>query len=312
MKLILVGSGALKIRAPYLIKREPRDFDFICTEDAMKEFLSENPSHEKVEIPKGKLTPVWRKEVFLVDGMHVEFEIAEPSSSAEEFIKLVSEDGGTIETSFGAIPSLDLLFTLKDTHKYLKDSPHFWKNAQDWHRMRLAGASVPEFAKPWHKRRKKETYHYRHPRLKAMRGEDFFDPDQGVNYKFDHDSIHRAIAILDKPAYRYYMKDGEEVDCDKEKFFSLPEEYRLNGVIEEACVLAIERSLVPFPGGMTPEKAWHFALAKVCTSITSGWFRKFAYDNLPKIMKMYPTGYWEKFQAGIENGTVLPFTGKKY
>jgi hypothetical protein len=83
-------------------------------------------------------------------------------------------------------------------------------------------------------------------------------------------------------------------------------------VVEEAAVLAIERSLVPHPGIKTPEEAWRFALAKVCSSITSGWFREFAYENALEIIKLYPKGYWEKFQEDVKSGLVKPFTGSKY
>ena len=99
---------------------------------------------------------------------------------------------------------------------------------------------------------------------------------------------------------------------EKAKFFAQPREIQLNGVIEEAAVLAIERSLVPHAGVWTPEYAWKFALSKVCSSITSGWFRSFAYDNALEILKLYPAGYWEKFQKDVESGLVKPFTGSKY
>jgi hypothetical protein len=131
----------------------------------------------------------------------------------------------------------------------------------------------------------------------------FFTPD--VEYVYDHDTVHRAVAIDGEPAYRSYMVDGAEVECDRGKFFSLPERVRINGALEEAAVLAVERSLVPFPGGMTPRQAWLYAFSKICTSITSGWFRKWCYENAPLIIdssREYP--FWEMFQNGLENGIV--------
>ena len=108
------------------------------------------------------------------------------------------------------------------------------------------------------------------------------------------------------------MKDGEQVLTDKAKFFACTREIQLAGVVEEAATLAIERSLLPHPGVWTPEYAWRFALAKVCSSITSGWFREFAYENALEILKLYPNGYWEKFQQDRADGKVRPFSGKKY
>ena len=307
--MLLVGSGALKIRAPYILKREPRDFDFVCTKEEMSSWLRRHPDNELISSSLGDdgKTP-WVKYAYLVDGKPVEFEIATPGSTAESLLEYVKADEHTLHTSFGLIPTLDVLFSIKTSHRYLKNSPHFWKNAQDWHLMKAAGASIPEGLKSWLKTRKKETYWYKHPRLKAMSGQDFFDPDIGVEYVYDHDSIHRSVAIFERPAYTYYIKDGEQVECDKEKFFNLPEEFRIAGVCEEAAVLAIERSLVPFSEkNLDPRKTWMFALSKVCTSITSGWFRKYAYDNLFKVVQNYPEDYWDKFNQGLSDGIIEPF-----
>lgn len=46
------------------------------------------------------------------------------------------------------------------------------------------------------------------------------------------------------------------------------------------------------------------AYSKVATSISSGWWRKFAYENGPKIIKMMPTNYYDKFLAGLASGVV--------
>lgn len=100
------------------------------------------------------------------------------------------------------------------------------------------------------------------------------------------------------------MKDGAEVQCDKAKFFACSREVQLAGVVEEAAVLAIERSLVPHPGVWSPKYAWKFALSKVCSSITSGWFREFAYENALDVLKLYPANYWDKFQKDVESGLV--------
>lgn len=198
-----------------------------------------------------------------------------------------------------------MLFTIKSSHRYLKNSAHFWKTLKDYHKMKEVGAKVRPEWKRFLKQREKETYSYSHPNLKVKKDE-FFNPNQ-VEYVYDHDSIHRAVALMDRPAYTYYMKDGEEVSCSKEKFFSLPEKYRIAGHVEEACVLAIERSLVPYPGVLSPKKAWALAVSKVLTSITSGWFREWGYENVFKILEAYPDDYWQKFNLALEKGLILPY-----
>jgi len=247
----------------------------------------------------------------IVEGaINCEFEIIRPGTSSEMLQVLVDEDPDTIETPFGKIPNLDLLFCIKASHRYLRNSPHFWKTVVDYHTMKRAGATVRPEYRALLKLREKETYTYRHPKLNVKK--DAFFQDDGIQYEVDHDDIHESVKRFDKPAYCYYLKDGEQVQCCKKKFFACPREIQLAGVVEEAAVLAIERSLIPHPGVWTPEYAWKFALAKVCSSITSGWFREFGYENLPEIIRMYPEGFWEKFQRDRLEGRVRPFSGKRY
>ncbi len=79
---------------------------------------------------------------------------------------------------------------------------------------------------------------------------------------------------------------------------------RLYGVLEEAYVLALERSQIPFAGKVTPRQSFDIAIEKVCTSITSGWFREFAWENYDKVVELYRDDYVEKFKAGVDKGIV--------
>lgn len=306
--MILIGSRALALRAPVVLTRKPLDFDFIATKEESDEWIAKNA--EKVNATK--VYPLAEGKKIIVEGdTMVEFEIIQPGASNEMFAKLVAEDKETIPSSFGMIPNLDLLFSLKASHKYLKDSPHFWKTLKDYHRMKAVGASIrPEYME-FFKLREQETYaKQKHPSL--MQTKDNFFKDDGIQYVYDHDDIHESVKHLEKPAYRYYMKDGSEVMSDKAKFFAQPREVQLYGVVEEAATLAIERSLVPHPGVMTPQTAWGFALSKVLSSITSGWFRAFGYENAFDVLKLYPKNYWEKFQADVAAGKVRLFTKPTY
>jgi len=304
--MILVGSRALALRAPHAMRRKPLDFDWVCTREEYDSWV-ENNSHK---VNPTKIYAQGENKMIVEGSTNCEFEIIVPGKSSSILKDLVEGNSESIETPFGWVPTFDMLFTIKSSHKYLKDSPHFWKTLADWHIMRALGAKVRPEYEDFLKLREKETYNYVHPKLNVKKG-DFFK-DDGLQYEVDHDDIHISVARFDKPAYRYYMKDGAEVQCDKNKFFACPREIQLAGVVEEAATLAIERSLIPHPNVWTPEYAWKFALSKVCSSITSGWFRSFAYDNCLDILKLYPDGYWEKFQQDRVNGLVKPFSGKKY
>ena len=302
--MILIGSRALKLRAYSLFKRAPKDFDFIATQDEVTTWLSKNLSkfkHFKAYSLEGK------HDKYIVEGDSIcEFELVKPNTSTEMLVDLVQSDKDTIETSFGLLPSLDMLFTIKSTHRHLKNSPFFWKNLSDYHLMKQMGAVVrPEF-QDFLKLREKETYNYNHPKLNQSK-KDFFS-DDGLVYTYDHDTIHMAVKLYDKPAYSYFKKDDAEVETSKEKFLACSHDVQIASVLEESAVLAIERSLVPHPGVLTPEQAWQFAFSKVCTSIASGWWRAFAYENAPEILSKYPKDYFEKFQQALSTGIVKTHT----
>jgi len=168
--------------------------------------------------------------------------------------------------------------------------------------MRSLGAQIehPE----WLKEREKETYNYSHPKLSVSKDEFFKKDDGQVVYIYDHDSIHIAMARFDKPAYEYFKPEGSQVLCDKKMFFDSPEEIKLASVIEEATVLALERSQIPYKGLVEPLWSFKMALFKVCTSITSGYWREYAYSVYDQVLALYDEKYVEKFWKAVDDGIV--------
>ena len=151
--------------------------------------------------------------------------------------------------------------------------------------------------------REKIQYNYNLPKLNQSK-DTFFSGD-GIIYEYDHDTIHEAVKFLDKPAYTYYA-DGE-VWSSKEKFNQCSEKIKLFGVLEESLVLACERSQLAF--SPPPDARWSFehALFKVCTSITSGFFREYAWENYDKVIELYNKvglDYVDKVNEGIKTGIV--------
>lgn len=118
-------------------------------------------------------------------------------------------------------------------------------------------------------------------------------------YIYDHDSIYEQIAIEDKPVYLLYMKDNEPVMTDKNKFYKLDRYHQLLGVVEEAMTLACERLLLMPDNQAQIDKqlktdnkdififAFMLCLKKVCTTITSGYFREFAHENYDDAVKLF-------------------------
>jgi len=315
--MLLIGSHALLFHG-IDTGRKPLDIDVIAHYDELTEMTERLRRQTRVRsIPLSSNKTVLK----CADGRIYEVEIAWTGSSGHDLF-------GHIETVVGSkltevadmpayVPTVSQLYTIKMSHRYLKNSPHFRKTRDDIMMLRKRGYMI--FDPKWLKKREDETYWYKHPSLNVKKG-DFFKGD-GVEYVYDHDDIHKAMGIHVKrtcdyvhcsadydhgfvPAYTLYMKDGAEVQCSKEKFFDVAEKVRLSGVLEEAQVLALERSQIPFRGKVEPRRSFDIALTKVCTSITSGWFREFAWENFDKVEQMYEPDYVDRFWAAVEAGKV--------
>ncbi len=202
-----------------------------------------------------------------------------------------------------SVAPIELLYSLKMSHRYLKNSPHFLKTLKAAKILRKL-TSDTHYDVDWYNARVKETYNYAHPKLSVNKSEFF---NSNFNYIYDHDTIHEAVKLLDKPAYTFYMDGDAEVNCSKEKFFACERVIRLLGVLEETYVLALERSQIPNEFNINPRKSFNIALEKVCTSITSGWFREYAWDHYEQISAMYDSGYVDKFKLALSQGIVKPF-----
>jgi len=298
--LVFVGSVALNT---YLgaDARPPKDIDAIADYESALKFLQAKECGSIVPTDNGrKLVGRNGKEI-------IEIEIAWENTTAASFLELVAKDAKTLDyvNRDECIPSLDWLYTLKMSHRYLRNSPHFLKTRGDILAMRLMGAKIAD--DNWYKDRMRETYWYELPNLDRDKSEFFVDA-----YQYDHDSIHEAVAIYDRPAYTYYQHEGlKGVQCSKRMFFDeVSEDIRLAGVVEEATVLSLERSLIPHPGVKTEQQAFDFALMKVCTSITSGWFREYAWENYGAARRLFQQrnkGPLALLEEGLKNGVVKPW-----
>lgn len=266
--MLVIGSVALAAHIPGI---RPKDVDVIISKKECTAYTG----------------------VLEFRGMPVEVTVAEPGSTDEILVN-----------TYSGFAPLDVLYWLKMSHRFKKDSPHFEKTRNDILAMRNLGV---EFHEPqWFKAREAETYTNTLPKLNVSK-ETFFG-DSGVTQHYDHDWLHTVVARIvngsSTPSYTHYMKYGAAVACDKGKFYGLPELTRLHGVIEETMVLALERSIIPrwivgidVLDGIV---AFKYALQKVCTSITSGWFRDYAWKVYDRVLWNMPPDF-ESYARDIIN-----------
>lgn len=291
--MLCVGSFALDFHGVSL-GRKPKDIDYVCTNEEFVQYVK-NMQNIGFRVIKLENKPGTRV-AFLQDTFNEKVTIIEATIWKFEDSSIVGSDSWMMNnlpekyyTNSGVyFVKPEVVLMMKLSHRYKKDSVHFHKTRLDILALRKQGVKLDDYLSKVlvERQRLMNPSGYK----LNVNKKDFFTDN--VPYVVDHDTdLHIPLAHLEQPAYRYYMKDGAEVFCDKEKFFALPEEYRLYGVLEETYVLACERALIPH--GTDPKKAFDIALEKVATSVTSGWFREYAWENYDKIQSMYNPKYFK-------------------
>ena len=148
----------------------------------------------------------------------------------------------------------------------------------------------------------KEAYPQGNPNLNQSNEMFFDDPVEKV---YDHDFLHELYAYEDRPMFEKLKHKGEEGQawCAKDLWQQLSQLQKLQCVAEESYVIATERFMVPNGWNYPTKKAFYFALKKVCTTLTSGWFRDFAIDNFPQVFELFDASKMYLVQAHLESET---------
>ena len=152
--------------------------------------------------------------------------------------------------------------------------------------------------------------------------DEFFD--DGVKKYIDHDLLHEMFAHEDEPIYKKTQSDQAEVFCSESLWNQLTYEQQINMVLEETYVIAAERFIIPKmvfqrqqlellhdrdafdgdPGNLHMQTILN-SLKKVCTSLSSGWFREFSINNYFEICNNIDIEYFREICSKIhEDGTI--------
>lgn len=131
-----------------------------------------------------------------------------------------------------------------------------------------------------------ESYPQMSPSLKKTKDKFF---DDFVIKKFDHDYLHEVVAFeRNNPMYKKMQNQSiDSVWCIKEKWDSFTHYEKLKCISEEATVIAFERFLIPKEYDFGMNVSYMMSLDKVCTTLTSGWFRDYAIDHYAELSTMY-------------------------
>jgi hypothetical protein len=304
-----IGSSALA-RCGFRLNRPIGDWDFIV----------------RAEYFEKKLFDTLGKTNVSADGVHVtdyrqggtrivptEYEIAYPGSTAEELLDLLGKlpsfvsRNRVVDREGCYYAREEVIFTMKMTHRF-KRSPHFEKTRTDIFALQAEGyTKVPLALEEWAKKREKESLK---PSPKLNQPKEGFFADH-VRSVYDHDSIHEAMATWDEPVFRLFQKDGAEVMVDREKWDRLTDAKKVYSVVEETMVIALERHQIPNDFAPDPRESFRKALQHVCTSLSSGWWREYAWQNYDRVLELMPADYVARFRARLSEGVIKPYGGGK-
>lgn len=285
-KLVLIGSQALKAHG--LLNREPYDWDFIVLEYPITSAWTRSSGNNRCYSTRD------------ANG-RIEITFGKDGNSDSIFYNNV-DHSNVVETPYGpaTLPTLEELYLLKLAH--LVSDYNWYKHVQDmWILQEAIGESFESIIlqKPWYnyffKLRRAETLkrvNHKTPRLKNTDSKEFFTDN--VTYHFVHDDVHKVVALEKEPAYKRILKTEGSVECSKKKFEALPFKHQLACVVEECMVIALERFIIPANLGHVPfvseQMAYMKSLCKICTTLTSGWFRSFALQH-SKAASKFNTGF---------------------
>ncbi|WP_440913124.1 DUF7275 domain-containing protein, partial [Enterococcus innesii] len=195
------------------------------------------------------------------------------------------------------IASLNEIYTLKVSHSPWVISERSWmKHIADIKKLKIHGAKlIPELHdiaySEWEKRKGAKKVNLNQDKT------EFFA--NNVRRKYDHDSIHSAIAFDKYPMYMSILEDNESVKTSQYKFKNLSEQEKVKLVQEEIMVLSLERDLIPSSKNI--DKTILFAsyikqLRLLITQYSKGWFPQWIIENYYLVAKP-PLDYWKKFET---------------
>jgi hypothetical protein len=300
--MLIIGSRAAK---HYIYSfREPKDWDVICTPSEFDTILKENNNIAKHLIFKHA-----KKWILRMPKLQIEFEIAIPGSSGElllskihsnycnfnlapcQYNKFPIKFSGNI---FYANP--EILFLIKKSH--VGYQIHWDKNINDYSYLKTKVKNLDFFSialEDFTLLRAEEMKLRFSNRKKIdldMNNDEFFKKTQkAIKRKYPHDLLHKHTCYYDVPIYEKLKHNKNSAKVEESLWNNLSHLDKIKAVREEAMVIALERKIIPAKEkGETWDKisSFRWALMRISTNLTDGFFQQFALDNHIEIMKDIP------------------------
>jgi hypothetical protein len=280
--------------------RDGGDLDLLMSMPDLLDFV-EKQDIDASPVSKTKFSGTWC-------GGAVHMHVARPFSLLQDLLEMARGDIISVMGQNLFLPTLDWLYTIKMSHRYQAYDPGFLKTMRDIREMRYAGAQLADYGWLMFREHELET------EVDAWGFEDIqvsrssvFAQDRGRD-PYDREELLELVKIGAEAMSDFYTDDaGSVVHGAWERF---DKEAKVNAVVEECYVLALERCLIRKPTCVSPDTAFLMALEAMCTDESDDDFREFAWENFHAIVKASNNDYLSKFLKAVDAGTLVKPTAK--
>jgi len=260
------------------------------------------------ELPGGRT-----RSRYLLAGESLLIDVGPAGGSEEAFI-----DTESVVPAFAsgpcpsaAVASPASLALIKRSHLY--DPADWHKHIVDYHflRSRIDHASIAPEQRAAGEQRLAE-WRSQHPEdrgsgsMRIPNAEFFANTRAALIRAYQHDDLHRATCYGERPLYQQLKDDPELAYVSGRRFEAMSHLERVQLVREETYAIALERVVIPSIELGRPwdaERAFQHALRRICTNLTTGWFRDFAIENYPEVCR-YDTDFVGRFLDALARGKV--------
>lgn len=209
------------------------------------------------------------------------------------------------------VASPQALALIKRSHLH---SPANWqKHIDDYHFLKRRAPSAPTDAERAAGAMRMAEWAANHPGdygSGSMRvsNEAFFANTRMARIRvYVHDDLHRVTCYGPEPLYLRLKEDRSQAFVSGRLFETFTHAEKIRLVREECYALALERVVIPaIETGRTADARHAFlhALRRICTDLTTGWFRDFAVEHYPEVIE-FDTDYVGRFRAALERSDLV-------
>jgi hypothetical protein len=282
---VLIGSMALRCWHPKIDRKS--DYDLILT-----------PSELDALASKHEITKLGRKSLLKAEGFKYELE-PDDWQSNKMIMELPSPMNVEILGLDCKVATPEVLLSLKHSHRYL--SNHWHKNIRDYHFLKKHAVLDEHLLNVSKIREEEQTRRSAGFSLNVSNDHFFKASQHAVGRIYEHDDLHRATCFYDEPLWAKCKPDDSKAYVSQKLFNELPFSDKVKMVQEEAFVIALERKIIP--NDENPKKAFNYAVMRIGTNLTRGWFREFAVENYFEVMNC-KVDFVKKFRDALESGTI--------